>query len=85
LKIFGGRSSPVVINAWQYLKKSISTLVKIRVNAVYLVRDMMLLGFYSIAKFLGEHATFYDINLKEQITTYLDTKMKIAEHDPDKK
>jgi integrase/recombinase XerD len=37
------------------------------------------------AKFLGENTTFYDINEKEQITAYLDTKIKIAEEDPDRK
>jgi hypothetical protein len=37
------------------------------------------------AKFLGENTTFYDIDAKEQITRYLDTKMKSAEQDPDKK
>jgi integrase/recombinase XerD len=37
------------------------------------------------AKFLGENMTFYDINSKEQITAYLDTKIKSAEEDPDKK
>ena len=37
------------------------------------------------AKFLGENTTFYDINTKEQITAYLDTKINNAEQDPDKK
>jgi integrase/recombinase XerD len=37
------------------------------------------------AKFLGENTTFYDINAKEQITAYLDTKIKSVEEDPDKK
>jgi integrase/recombinase XerD len=37
------------------------------------------------AKFLGENMTFYDINAKEQITAYLDTKIKSEEEDPDKK
>jgi hypothetical protein len=37
------------------------------------------------AKFLGENTTFYDINTKEQIIAYLDTKMNSAEQDPDKK
>ena len=35
------------------------------------------------AKFLGENMTFYDINSKEQITAYLDTKIKSVEEDPD--
>jgi integrase/recombinase XerD len=37
------------------------------------------------AKFLGEKTTFYDVKTIEQITGYLDTKMKSAEQDPDKK
>jgi|SRR5918994_1879759 hypothetical protein len=37
------------------------------------------------AKFLGENTTFYDINTKEQLTAYLDTKINSAEQDPDKK
>jgi integrase/recombinase XerD len=37
------------------------------------------------AKFLGENTTFYDINTKEQIIAYLDTKINSAEQDPDKK
>jgi integrase/recombinase XerD len=37
------------------------------------------------AKFLGENTTLHDINLKEQITTYLDTKTNSIEQDPDKK
>lgn len=37
------------------------------------------------AKFLGENTTFYNINTKEQIIAYLDTKMNSAEQDPDKK
>jgi integrase/recombinase XerD len=38
-----------------------------------------------ITKSLGENTTFYDINAKEQITAYLDTKIKSVEEDPDKK
>jgi integrase/recombinase XerD len=37
------------------------------------------------AKFLGENTTFYDINAKEQINAYLDTKIKSIEEDPNKK
>jgi integrase/recombinase XerD len=37
------------------------------------------------SKFLGENTTFYDINAKEQITAYLDTKIKSADEDPDKR
>jgi len=37
------------------------------------------------AKFLGENTIFYDINTKEQIIAYLDTKINRAEQDPDKK
>jgi hypothetical protein len=39
----------------------------------------------SWAKFLGPHTTFYDIKSKEQITTFLNTKAKTSEEDPDKK
>ena len=37
------------------------------------------------AKHLGSDATFYDISRKEQITRFLDTKIKSVEEDPDKK
>jgi hypothetical protein len=36
------------------------------------------------AKFLVENTTFYDINTKEQITAYFDTKINSSEQDPDK-
>ena len=35
------------------------------------------------AKFLGAHVTFYDVHKKEQITAFLDTKIKME--DPEKK
>ena len=37
------------------------------------------------AKFLGADITFYDINKKEQIIAFLDTKIKSSEQDPDKR
>ena len=37
------------------------------------------------AQFLGPNASFYDVNKKNQITLFLDTKMKSAEEDPDKR
>jgi integrase/recombinase XerD len=37
------------------------------------------------AKFLGSDNTFYDIKHKEQITGFLDTKIKSVEQDADKK
>jgi integrase/recombinase XerD len=37
------------------------------------------------AKFLGAGLSFYNIQKKEQIMTFLDTKIKNTEHDPDKK
>jgi integrase/recombinase XerD len=37
------------------------------------------------AKFLGSDNTLYDIKHKEQITSFLDTKIKPIEQDPDKK
>ena len=37
------------------------------------------------AKYLDSDATFYDISHKEQITRFLDTKVKSVEQDPDKK
>jgi integrase/recombinase XerD len=39
----------------------------------------------ALAKFLGTDITFYDIKNKEQITAFLDTKVKSREEDPDKK
>src|SRR5919202_1534415 len=37
------------------------------------------------AKFLGSNNSFYDVKHKEQITSFLDTKIKSLEQDPDKK
>jgi hypothetical protein len=39
----------------------------------------------SLAKFLGPVTTFYDIQSKEQIITFLDTKIKSSVEDPEKK
>jgi|RhiMetdeSRZDD1v2_1073273.scaffolds.fasta_scaffold32006_1 hypothetical protein len=39
----------------------------------------------ALANFLGTDITFYDIKKREQITTFLDTKVKSREEDPDKK
>jgi hypothetical protein len=39
----------------------------------------------AFANFLGAGTTFYDIKSKEQITAFLDTKMKSREEDPDRK
>jgi integrase/recombinase XerD len=36
-------------------------------------------------QFLGPNVSFYDVNKKNQITLFLDTKMKSAEEDPDKR
>jgi integrase/recombinase XerD len=37
------------------------------------------------AKFLGSDTTFYDVKQREHITSFLDTKIKSVEQDPDKK
>jgi integrase/recombinase XerD len=37
------------------------------------------------AQFLGPDVSFYDVTMKNQITSFLDTKMKSAEDDPDKR
>jgi integrase/recombinase XerD len=39
----------------------------------------------SFAKFLGPDITFYDIQKKDQILAYLDTKIKSSDVDPDQK
>ena len=39
----------------------------------------------ALANFLGAGTTFYDIKNKEQITAFLETKVKSHEEDPDKK
>ena len=39
----------------------------------------------AFANFLGADITFYDINKKEQIIAFLDTKMKTSDQDPDKR
>ena len=39
----------------------------------------------AFANFLGTDTTFFDIQLKEQIISFLDTKIKNSEEDPDKK
>jgi integrase/recombinase XerD len=37
------------------------------------------------SEFLGENVSFYDVQRKDQIINFLDSKMKNAEIDPDKK
>ena len=39
----------------------------------------------AFTKFLGPDLTFYDVKTKEQITAFLDTKIKTVQEDPDKK
>ena len=39
----------------------------------------------AFAKFLGQDVTFYDVKRKEQITAFLDTKIKSIEEDPDRR
>jgi hypothetical protein len=39
----------------------------------------------AFAKFLGPNVTFYDIQRKEEIIAFLDTKIKSIEEDPDRK
>ena len=39
----------------------------------------------AFANFLGTDTTFLDVQLKEQITSFLDTKIKNVQEDPDKK
>jgi integrase/recombinase XerD len=39
----------------------------------------------AFAKFLGSDLTFYDIKRKEQITAFLDTKLKDLDEDPEMK
>ena len=39
----------------------------------------------AFANFLGTDTTFFDVQLKEQITSFLDTKIKNLEEDPDRK
>ncbi len=39
----------------------------------------------SFAHFLGPNVTFYDIKQNNMITSFLDTKIKSLEEDPDKK
>jgi hypothetical protein len=39
----------------------------------------------AFANFLGTNITFYDMKNREQIITFLDTKVKSREQDPDKK
>ena len=37
------------------------------------------------AKFIGPHISFFDIVKRDQITTFLDTKIKSADEDPEKR
>ena len=39
----------------------------------------------NFANFLGPNIIFYNINKKEQITSFLNTKIKSSDIDPDKK
>jgi integrase/recombinase XerD len=38
-----------------------------------------------LANYFGSDTTFYDINKKEQILSFLDTKIKDSEKDPEKR
>ena len=39
----------------------------------------------AFVQFLGPDVTFYDVKRKEQITAFLDTKIKSLDEDPDRK
>ena len=39
----------------------------------------------AFANYLGKEISFYDIKDKEQVTSFLDTKVKSSEEDPDKR
>jgi hypothetical protein len=39
----------------------------------------------AFARFIGPNVSFYDISRREQIVSFLDTKIKTERQDPDKK
>ncbi len=48
-------------------------------------QNQMLKELISFAEFLGKNLSFYEVKGKEQVTTFLETKIKSVEVDPDKK
>src|SRR5918992_5987560 len=69
-------NSKVITEFYQYMK-SIGT------SENYQNQNLKAIIVY--AKFLGPEITFYDIQKREQIVTFLDTKIKSNDIDPDKK
>jgi len=70
------RNSKVISEFYNYLK-SIGTSEN--------YHNQNLKAIINYAKFLGIEITFYDIQKREQIVTFLDTKIKNNDIDPDKK
>ncbi len=48
-------------------------------------QNQMLKELISFAEFLGEKISFYDVHEREQVTTFLETKIKSVDIDPDKR
>ena len=69
-------NSKIITEFYQYMK-SIGT------SENYQNQNLKAIIVY--AKFLGPDITFYDIQKREQIVTFLDTKIKSNDTDPDKK
>ena len=70
------RNSKVISEFYNYLKG-------IGTSENYQNQNLKAIIVY--AKFLGPDITFYDIQKREQIVTFLDTKIKNNDIDPDKK
>lgn len=70
-------NSKIISEFYYYNMKSIGT------SENYQNQNLKAIVVY--AKFLGPEITFYDIKKREQIATFLDTKIKTNDIDPDKK
>ena len=69
-------NSELVNNFYEYMKSN---------GASERHQNNNLKAVIAYAKFLGPDFSFYDVQKKEQIIAFLDTKIKNAEIDPDKK
>ncbi|MGZ5546421.1 MAG: hypothetical protein ACXWFZ_00525 [Nitrososphaeraceae archaeon] len=69
-------NSSIIYDFYNYMQKKGSS-ENHQVNNLKVVLDF--------ANFLGSNVEFYDINKKEQISSFLNTKIKNSDIDPDKK
>ena len=75
-------SLPNSVNA-SFINEFYQYLIEIGTSVNY--QNQNLKQIINFAKYLGEEKTFYNIETKDDITSFLDTKIKNSNQDPDKK